>query len=78
MIFSLLAVRNVSLEFHTVSPPPPPPPPSRTMAMLVRDARQNVFDVDEVRHVERERRKCAVGAQCSFTSVFSGDYICYP
>lgn len=53
MIFSLLAVRDVSLEFYTVSSPPP----SRTMAMLVRGARQNVFDDDEVRHVERRKEE---------------------
>lgn len=52
MIFSLLAVRDVSLEFHTVFSPP-----SRTMATFVRDDRQNVFDDDEVRHVERRKEE---------------------
>lgn len=66
MIFSLFDVRRVSGISYG----------SRTMATLVRDARQNVFDDDEVGRAEQQKREYA-GVQYSFASVFSEDYICY-
>jgi len=47
------------------------------MATLVRDARQNIFDDDEVGRAEQQERREYAGVQYSFASVFSEDYICY-
>jgi len=71
MIFSLLAVRDVSLEFHMVSSPP-----CAQWLCLLGELGKMFLTTMKFDMWNDERRKCAVGVQCSFTSVFSGDYIC--
>lgn len=73
MIFSLLAVRDVSLEFHTV-----PSPPRAQWPRLFGTLGKMFLTTMKFDMWKGERRKRAVGAQYSFTSVFSRDYICYP